>query len=203
MSKEGLYSILVELPKKENEYLSGLTRFVGKGMNLNYQEDNFFHLTLKKTSYCDNRNARVDLRNWIEMQEPFELTLDTIGKFNHRNGTILYLTTSDLEKRNKIIDLHDGIEKFTKSEVFGQQNNSKFVPHVTLFHEIPKEKSGEVKEKIIQNIEPISLTISSVLVRKKVDDYNWKNFGRFNLGTDYWTIENFYKPQMVGVRQLT
>ena len=198
MSKESLYSIVINLPREHSEYLREMTDKIGHRLDLKNKDE--FHLTIEPTLYCADKSFRVNLSQWLELQRPFEITLDKIDCFQHRNGGLFYLTATDIEERSRVVDLHGGIHEAIKSRSKDRQNNSKYVPHVSLFSGVPEDKQEWLKYKLEKLYDPLVLQITEVSVRKKMDDYEWKDFGRFNLGSDDWEREVFLKYEPIILR---
>lgn len=201
MVNESLYSIIVELPKEKNNYLREITENVAKRMYLGHLVDNF-HLTIEPTLCCCDKGLRFNLSNWLEMQSPLELTLDKVDRFDSRKRGLIYLTTNDKEERERLSDLHYGIHEIIKSRYVKKQNNMRYLPHVTLLPFVPLEKMKELRSNLSTTIEPFKITISDVLVNKRVDKHNWKNFGRFNLGGCNWQIDDFTEYHFLEARTL-
>jgi len=190
MARENLYSIIIEIPKKENNYLKEITEKISKIMDLN-ETRNEFHLTIESTLCCSDNGFRFNLNNWLETQSPFQLTLNKLDRFENQKGGIIYLTTKNLDEKNKICDLHYGIHETIKS----RSSKKHFVPHITLLSDVPREKIKKLEDRFSENIKPFKITVSEVLVNKKIDNYNWKNFGRFSLGK--YDLDDFTESSLL------
>lgn len=186
MSRENLHSIIIELPKEENDYLRKITENISKEIGLTGNKDKF-HITIEQTLYC-NRGFRVGLNNWLGLQNPFELTLNRIDYFKHRKGRLIYLTTADRDERDKISDLHYGIHEIIKSPNLNKQNNAKFIPHVALFSGVSSEKVKTLESVLLEEIDHLKVPIREVIVEKKIDNYNWKRTDRISLGVNLGNV---------------
>lgn len=183
MSRENLYSIITRLPLEENNYLRKIVGNIGEKMGLIANRDEF-HMTIEQTLYC-NKGFRVDLGNWLELQDPFELTLDRVDYFKHRKGRLIYLTTANRDERDKISDLHYGIHEIVKPKNLSKQNNAKFVPHVALFSGVSSEKVDVLQDILSRKIEPLKIPVQEVIVEEKISNYNWRSTDRFTLGGNF------------------
>jgi 2'-5' RNA ligase len=183
MSNENLYFIKIELPEKQNTYLRQLTKDVCCSVGAGKEINENFHLTVEETLYCPKRSIRVDLNKWLEMQDPFEFTLDRVDFFKNHISGLVYLTTADINEREMISDFHYGIHEMIKSKKRDRQNNIKYTPHVTLLKQIPIEKIDEVQEIFRKNIRPLRVNVSEILVRENNDIYGQQqDIEKFSLG---------------------
>ncbi|MFA6184790.1 MAG: 2'-5' RNA ligase family protein [Candidatus Shapirobacteria bacterium] len=192
MNKENLYFIEVELPKKENEYLRCVTKRVNKIFKIGEEVGYDFHLTVEPSLYCSREAIRVDLNEWLSMQNPFEFTLDKIDCFKNRTTGLIYLTTTDLDEKEAIVDLHYGIHEIIKSTNLRKQNNHDYIPHVTLLKEVPLNRLDEVQKIFEGEIKLMRINISEILVRKKYNNGEWMDMRRFNLGENPTFSYQFY-----------
>jgi len=182
MNKENLYFIEVELPKKENEYLRCVTKRVSRVFKIGEEVGYSFHLTVEPSLYCSREMIRVNLNEWLVMQNPLKFTLDKIDCFKNRKTGLIYLTTTDLGEKEAITGLHHGIHEIIKSTNQKNQSNSDYIPHVTLLKEIPLNRLDEVQKIFEEEIKLMEINISEILVRKKYNNGEWMDMRRFNLG---------------------
>jgi 2'-5' RNA ligase len=108
--------------------------------------------------------------------------LDTINYFKNKNSGLIYLTTTDNDQKEAIVNLHYNIHEIIKSDNPNRQNNSEYIPHVTLLKEVPLNQLDEIQEIFLEEIDPIKINISEILIREKYDKNEWGEFRRFNLG---------------------
>lgn len=185
MSKETSYSAIIKLPDDQNNYLRDIIRRVNTNYNFINKPESDFHITIEPRQYSPSRNFMVDLKEWLKLQNPFNITLNRIDHFTSRSNGLLFLTTDDSEERNQISDLHYGIHEVVKQKNPDRQNNTEFIPHITLFSKVPLEEVDLLKNKMREYYrENLILPVSEIVISKMTDEVNWQECRRFNLGGD-------------------
>lgn len=182
MSKEKLYFLEIVLPKEENEYLKNAAKKISNENEVGNPPDHDFHLTVEKPIYCSGGAIRVDLNKWLEMQSPFEFTLNRVDSFRYKRKGLMYLTMENEDEKNQVKDLHYNIHKIIKSNNPNDQNNFDYIPHVTLLKNVSMERIDELRIKFLEEIKPLKINVSEILVRGKDNNNKWQDLKRINLG---------------------
>lgn len=127
---------------------------------------------------CHSEKFRVDLEKFLEKQEPFDLTLNTVSFFknSYDKAGLIYLTTNKEKELEKITDLHNQITK-----IMGI-TKERFTTHISLFEWAPLKTVDYLVDEIQERLNPIELEISTISMTKKTGDHQWGNYGRFDLG---------------------
>lgn len=144
-----------------------LNKYCIKG---NFSRKDNLHLTLKFIGEVDSdklNTLKEVLNNVALTNSPFTLYLDSIGKFNKGNKSIIW---SGIKKEdNSLLHLYNSIEGALSKEGFKKESRN-YSPHITLCREaiINKDYIKEVDNLIIEKL-PIEIKKISLMESTRIN----------------------------------
>ena len=149
------------------------------------------HITLGRPFHSTKRDIRRSVESWLEMQSPFRFNLDTVECFN--NG-VVYLTSSDVEQKEKLRDWFYGIKSVTDG---GLEENIGFCPHLTIIKNSDNPKRDvEILENEFNR--KLNLEIKTIKLFRGTNGERWESLGYFT-ANDHFTENTFYKGSRTSI----
>lgn len=131
---------------------------------------NHAHITLKRSSFLRSEVREGDVVNVLRSVSFHPFVINTKGveilkTHNHGNvAVILVELTEELKKLHE--DIVDSLEPLLENN--DPYDQKKFLPHLSVFYNVPGDHIDDVTDIIRKELLPISFTLSSFVLLKEV-----------------------------------
>lgn len=170
---ESLYALLVRPPVNVSEQIKTTAKKAFIDLEIEP------HISLGSALNCTRKNLTKKTKEWLEMQKQFVFTLRKVGNFTET----IYLTSDIPEEVDEIGDLYFGLKSLLETEIRHRQNNSSFVPHLTLRDSVkPKEIRETVSQFSRVFCDPIIVPITEIEIHERVSRNRWETLDSFEIG---------------------